>query len=77
MSVFYFVILEMPSVVAEISFATLSFRSTHAVSVSVCSMSKMTVIYRKSMPPAKLADHRIGVYEFFRFTAFIMVQGAQ
>jgi len=40
-----FFILEIPSVVAEISFATLSSSSTHAVSVSVCSMSRMTVIY--------------------------------
>jgi hypothetical protein len=67
MSVFLFGFV--PSAVAEISFATFPFSGEHIISVSVCNMRRVTVIYRKSMAPAKLAGHRIGKYQSFPFTA--------
>ena len=77
MSLFRFIIPEIAAVVAEISFATLSFSSAHIVSVSACNIRRVTVTYRKSMAPAELADRRTGEYHFFPFTAFIVVQGAK
>jgi hypothetical protein len=60
----------VPPAVAEISFATLPFSGAHTISVSFCNMSGVTVIYWKSMDPAKLAGLRIGKYQSFPFYSF-------